>query len=660
MSRFFYARLAATNIRKNAKTYIPYILTCIFTVTMFYIMRSLAMNAGIKTLYGASTIAITMEMGSQICGFFAVIFLFYTNSFLMKRRKKEFGLFNILGMEKKHLARVIGIETLYIAAISLVIGILLGISLDKAIYLLLLKLLKLPATLGFYISTASICTTLILFGIIFLLIFLNSLRQIHLANPIELLKAGNVGEREPKSNWIITILGALCLGVGYYISLTTKDVTSAVILFFLAVILVIVGTYLLFTAGSVTLLKLLRKNKSYYYQTKHFISVSGMIYRMKQNAVGLASICILSTMVLVMISSTTSMIVGVDQVINSQCPYDIMMTLFDEKTEGNDKTIDIVRKTISEKGLQVETEVTYPYLNFLATQQDNRVTFATENLPNGTSYSSVFFIPLSAYNKYSGESKTLDKGQVLIYSEKETFKHETFQLYNEIFQVKERLKTMPDKELFVESIVDSHFVILSDTDELYQIYDRYKSDSNRNQLRLRVKYGCDFTGNKSEQAAISDDLLDDLIANEHQFSISFKTERIDTVMSMYGSLFFLGIFLGTLFIMATILIIYYKQISEGYDDKERFEIMQKVGMSHLEVKKAIRSQILTVFYLPLLAAGVHVIFAFPIIAKILAALYLTNVPLFITCTVACFLVFAVLYAIIYSITAKSYYKIVSR
>lgn len=660
MSRLFYAKLAANNIKKNAKTYIPYILTCIFTVAMFYIMRSLAMNAGIDTLYGGNSIGVTMELGSYVCGIFAVIFLFYTNSFLMKRRKKEFGLFNILGMEKKHLSRVIGIETLYITGISLVIGILVGISLDKVMYLLLLKLLGLPVTLGFYISTNTIITTLILFGVIFLLIFLNSLRQIHLTNPIELLKGGNVGEREPKSKWIMSVLGIICLGIGYYISLTTENPVAAVSVFFLAVILVIIGTYLLFTAGSVTLLKLLRKNKGYYYQTGHFISVSGMIYRMKQNAVGLASICVLSTMVLVMISSTTSMMVGVDQVINTQYPYDISMVLFDEESDENEETMEIVRNTVSENGLQVKSEVAFTNLYFSAVQKDNTFKAGSNDVSNIDSLRNVFFLPLSEYNKASGENKTLSKGQVLIYSNYETFQYETFQIYNEVYQVKERLKSIPDDGLFVGNVVASHFVILPDTDELYRLYDLYKSEIDRKLLAIKTNYGCNISGSKSEQSAIHDKLLDALHAVEQQFSLSYKADSIDNVMSMYGSLFFLGVFLGTLFIMATILIIYYKQISEGYDDKERFAIMQKVGMSHLEVKKAIRSQILTVFYLPLLAAGIHVVFAFPIITKLLAVLYLTNIPLFIGCTIACFLVFAGLYAIIYSITARSYYKIVSR
>ncbi len=299
MNNRFFLKLAASNIKKNSKTYIPYILTCIMTVTMFYIVKSLSMNPGLERMIGGDTLTSMMFFGSIIVGMFALIFLFYTNSFLVKRRKKEFGVFNILGMEKSHLAKTLAWENLYVTLISLAGGIIFGIALDKVMYLLILQVIGTDVTLGFFISGKAVLTTVLLFIGIFLLIFLNSVRQIQTSDPIELLKAGNTGEKEPKTKLLTAISGAVCIGIGYYIALTTENPLASLIMFFAAVMLVILGTYMLFTAGSIALLKMLRKNKKYYYKTKHFISISGMLYRMKQNAVGLANICILSTAVLV-------------------------------------------------------------------------------------------------------------------------------------------------------------------------------------------------------------------------------------------------------------------------------------------------------------------------------------------------------------------------
>ena len=284
MNKLFYPKLALTNIKKNSKTYIPFLLTCIITIALFYDICSLAGNSGLDSMPGAGEMRMMLILGTYVVGFFAIIFLFYTNSFLMKRRKKEFGLFNILGMEKRHVSLIIAYETLLTAVISLSLGFLIGISLDKLLFMAIGKMFDSNITLGFYISSSAIKTSLILFGLIFLFMYLNSVRQIKLANPIELLHSTEYGEKEPKSKWIMTILGIVCLSIGYYISLTTKNPITAMMLFFCAVILVIIGTYLLFTAGSVTLLKALKKNKGYFYKPNHFISVSGMIYRMKQNA----------------------------------------------------------------------------------------------------------------------------------------------------------------------------------------------------------------------------------------------------------------------------------------------------------------------------------------------------------------------------------------
>ncbi|TGY40580.1 ABC transporter permease [Clostridium sartagoforme] len=659
MNNVFYPKLAANNIKKNSKTYIPYILTCIFTAAMYYIIHSLSNNEGISTLIGSDTISITLGLGNNITAIFAIIFLFYTNSFLIKRRKKEFGLFNILGMEKKHLLRVIGYETLYIALISLTLGIAIGILFDKLMYLSVLKLMGIEISLGFYISWSSILSTIILFSIIFFIIFINSLRQVHLSNPIELLKSSNFGEKEPKTKWAMAILGFVCLGLGYYIALTTKDPVAAISLFFVAVILVIVGTYLVFTAGSIAFLKVLRKNKKYYYNFKHFTSVAGMIYRMKQNAVGLANICILSTMVLVMISSTSSMMMGMEDIINTRYPYDISIYSDGSDTNKNNLLVEEIDNIISREN--VEKEVSYAYLNFAGIKdKDKFLTNRNSNSVVVNDINNLIFITLEDYNKVALESKALEDGEVLLYSNRDKYEYDTINVFDKSYKIAERVDDFLGNGIISANVASSQFIVVKDMGELDDLYRAQKETFGENASEIDFMYGIDLKVDDNEKEAIYNNIIDTLNNKGFDFIGETKVGSRSSFVSLYGGLFFIGIFLGVLFIMATILIIYYKQISEGYDDKERFEIMQKVGMSNEEVQGSIRSQVLTVFFLPLITAGIHISFAFPFIVKILSMLNLTNTKLFILCTVVSFIIFALIYSVIYILTARAYYKIVRR
>lgn len=666
MNKLFYPKLAAGNIKKNGKTYIPYIFTSILTVAMFYIIRSLSLNEGISSLVGADSIAVTLSLGSWIVGIFAVVFLFYTNSFLMKQRKKELGLYSILGMEKKHIAKVIGLETVYIVIISFALGLGLGILLDKAMYLIILRIMDADAALGFYVSKRAALSAVALFSAIFLLIYLNSLRQIHFSKPIELLRSRSCGEKEPKAKWIIALLGLACLGGGYYLSVTTQNPVSAIMLFFLAVVLVIIGTYLVFTAGSIVFLKLLRKNKRYYYKTRHFISVSGMIYRMKQNAVGLANICILSTMVLVMISSTVSMQIGMEDIINHRYPFDIM--IYTDADENN-RTEDTAIKEIDKSGLTIKKQISYRYVNFSALRNGSvfEVREVDESdLEDFNNLNSLFIIPLADYNELTGSEKTLEDDEVFVYSNsRDKYEEKTLTVFDSTFRVKSLISDFPGDGIMSAYITSSHFVIVKDMDIVTDIFEKQKSIYKDNASEIKLCIGADVSGNEAEQTELVDNIsnaLSDYNSGEISYSymVDGKAGSEKSFSAVYGGLLFLGILLGSLFTMATILIIYYKQISEGYEDKERFEIMQKVGMTGAEVKQAIHSQILTVFFLPLITAGIHVVFAFPIISKILFLLNLYNTRLYIICTAGCFAVFALMYALIYSLTAKVYYKIVSR
>lgn len=661
MNKLFYPKLAVSNIAKNRRTYIPYILTATLTVTVFYLISSLSRNQGLNRLAGGDSIAALMSMGCWVVGIFALVFLFYTNSFLMKRRKKEFGLFNILGMEKKHLSRVIAYETLYMAIISLTVGILLGILLDKAMYLLIVRFLGADVPLGFYISLPSILTAVILFSCIFFLIFLNSMRQVHLTKPIELLQGGNVGEKEPRAKWFLAVLGLCCLVGGYTIAVVSENPVAAILNFFFAVILVIAGTYLCFTAGSVALLKLLRKNKRYYYKPTHFTSVSGMIYRMKQNAVGLANICILSTMVLVMLASTTSMMIGVEDIIRSRYPYDIVVYAFEAQPDRNEAIRSCADQLLREKGVDKEAEIAYTYLSFAAALDGT--SFRTENNDTLSALNNTYnliFIPLEDYNRVMGRDASLREGQVLLYSNRDGYKGDSLSVFDRKYEIKERLDDFVANGVIASNIASSHFIVVRDMDEINHLYEMQKQAFGDKASDIRFMYGFDMNCEEDIQTEVYRGLKDGLNEQEIRFTMDCKANSRTSFMSVYGGLFFIGIFLGALFVMATILIIYYKQISEGYDDKERFNIMQKVGMSHSEVKRSIHSQILTVFFLPLVTAGVHIVFAFPIISRILATLHLTDTGLYILCTVCCFLAFSLFYGLIYAVTAKAYYRIVSR
>ncbi|BCI60387.1 FtsX-like permease family protein [Solibaculum mannosilyticum] len=663
MSKFFYPKLAATNIKNNRKTYLPYLLTCIGTVTMFYMISSLSLNSGLKNLRGGAIVAEVLNLGTIVTGIFAVIFLFYTNSFLMKRRKKEFGLFNILGMEKKHISRVVLCETIYIILISLTVGLLLGVLLDKLLYLGLLNMLKQEATFGFEFSATAFLNTILLFVGIFLLIFLNSLRQIHLSKPIELLRGGEIGEKEPKTKWIMTILGLACLGLGYYISVMIEDPIAALMFFFVAVILVIFGTYFLFTAGSIALLKALRKNKKYYYKTKHFVSVSGMIYRMKQNAVGLANICILSTCILVMISTTLSLFLGMGDIVDDMYPRQILVSSYRDSAQVDSEVYQWTKRILDENGISPKNEIHYTgYLNFAAIESGDTFSLDDSNYYLGASNQKIrnlLFFTLDDYNKITGQDQVLGDHEVLFAHNRDAYPNDQFTLFDTTYSIKENLDDFPAKGMMASNVASSYFIVVKDADVITSLCEQQAAVYGKNSSQVKDYYAFDIADTEQDAVPFYEILLDSRTENTSYQQINCRSVEREEGFSLYGGFFFIGIFLGLLFTMATILIIYYKQISEGYDDKYRFEIMQKVGMSHSEVKKSIHSQVLTVFFLPLVTAGIHILFAFPVITRILSCFNLTNITLFAVCTLICFLVFSVLYALVYSLTAKVYYKIVS-
>ena len=656
----FYTHLAVNNIRKNGRTYLPYIFTCIITVMMFYLVKSLSLNPGLAEVRGAETVIYTMELGSNVIGLFACIFLFYTNSFLIKRRKKEFGLFNMLGMEKKHIALVLFLETFFTAFISLCLGLILGVALDKAMFLLITRAVGGGVTMGFFLSSKTFTATGLVFGILFLLIYIKSVFTIGTANPIALLHGGNVGEKEPKAKWFLALVGLVLTGIGYYMALTIQNPVAAVSFFFVAVILVIVGTYLLFTAGSITLLKLLRRNQRFYYRTKHFISVSGMIYRMKQNAVGLANICILSTMVLVMVSSTSCMMVGMEDLLHTRYPNDFGITSR-ETLSRSEEVFTKVDTLCEELDIPVTGKIQYSDITFTVGEQNgNFITDydAVNMLPDMESFRLLVFIPLSDYNTSTGENRTLGEKEMLFYSTRVKYPKDSMELFGKEFRITERLRKFFGNGIIQANFVSSYYCIVRDED-FFELARTVEEEVGEN-VPIYTYYGFDTSADEELQQKLLYGISDIISTFGLNGYLETRLNSRASFMSLYGGIFFLGISLGLLFIMATVLIIYYKQISEGYEDRERFVILQKVGMTQAEVKSAIHSQVLTVFFLPLIVAGIHVAVAFPLITLVLALMNMINVKLFLICTIVCFLIFVVMYVSIYSLTAKTYYKIVSR
>lgn len=628
---------------------------------MYYMVSSLSMNPNMMNMIGGDIMQQILSLGIYVITVFAVIFLFYTNSFLIKRRKREFGLFNILGMEKKHLSIVIALESMIVFLVSMVLGIGIGILLDKAFYLLIAKMLNASIALGFYISYQSIVNSIILFLIIFVLMYLFSLIQINLSNPIELLHGDQHGEKEPKTKWLLALIGLICLGTGYYMSVSIQDPVTAFAFFMVAVILVVIGTYMLFTAGSIVILKLLRKNKRYYYKTNHFISVSNMIYRMKQNAVGLGNICILSTMVLVMLSTTISLWVGMNDIIETRFPRDITVSINSVDSNQALYTIDDMNNAIEQAGIQTEDELVYRTLSVSAFNQGNTYTFGNENmsLQDISNVVVLYFITLDDYNRTEGTNVSLAPDEVLVFPSGKQFDHKTIDIASNTFKVKGILDSIKADSNYSANLQNSMFVVVDSMDTLFMIDDLQKQAYGDNASYIHTSY--DFNLSKSEEMSVKE-ATDALIANypgdTTYMMVDTQEGNYEDLLSLYASFLFIGIFLSFLFIMATVLIMYYKQITEGYEDKKRFEIMQKVGLDKREVKKTINSQVLTVFFLPLVVAAIHIVFAFPMIEKMLRLLYLDNTNLYIMTTVICFGVFALVYVLIYFLTSKVYYGIV--
>ena len=642
MNNFIYEKLAVTNLKNNRKTYIPYIFTGVLTVMMFYIIDALSRGKGITQ----NTLKICLQYATGVIIVFAVIFLFYTNSFLIKRRKKEIGVYNILGMGKRHIARMMAVETILTAGISILGGLVFGIIFGKLMYLLLLKILHNSVDMQFSVNGTAIVQTVILFAGIFLLTYLYNILQIQLVNPVELLHGGNQGEKEPKSRWLLVIVGVAALGNGYWIALTTEAPLEALLKFFVAVVCVIIGTYALFIAGSIVVLKILRKNKAYYYNPKHFTSVSGMIYRMKQNGAGLANICVLSTMVLVMVSTTVSLYAGMEDILDSRFPRDVSIVCNEADTNNEETLQRLIKEQCEKAGVKITDRVRYRYGSMNAVLKGNNLEKVEQYYPDNHFYY-VEMITQEEYNRIEKQNVSLKEQEILTYTTNGKCGKKQINIAGQNYQVKKELSEMTSQPKSTAEMYKTLYIVFANAEQI----ERIESFSYADKFNLK--------GDDGKQKETLEQIQNEFYEKFPDGTMESRMLSRSSFYELYGGLFFIGIYLGSMFIMATVLIIYYKQISEGYDDRERYQIMQKVGMSKKEVKRSIRSQFLSVFFLPLVVAVIHVAVAFKVMTKILGVLNLTNVSLFAVCTIITIAVFAVFYIIVYSITAKEYYRIVN-
>ncbi len=671
-----YLRLAWSNLKNSRQFYLPYVIAGMLSAMMFYTMCAIQGNDGLSKMRGGSSVQIVLYFGVVVVGVFVSIFLFYTNSFIMKRRKKELGVYNILGMEKIHIAKIMAWETVFSFLIAVGGGLITGIVFQKLLTMFLYRLTGLEAAIPFYISGWGCLHTAEMFGAIYVCILLYNLMQIRLSNPVELLHSGNTGEREPKTKIIQAVLGILCIVTGYYIAITTDNPVKAVSLFFVAVMLVIVGTYFLFNAGSIAFLKLLRKNKRYYYQTRHFTTVSGMIYRMKQNAVGLANICILSTMVLVVISMTVCMYAGIEDELKTQYPAELELIFYDPDGQQDAQTFnrmaDEIERVIKENGRVITGKQKGSYVGTAVAMTGNKITALDRSAMDFSNMYVLEIMTKDGFEEYMQETiPDIPDGSVAVMMDS-VYEQDTIVMGNTEYPVEQSMK-FPIRDAVSEFVGGSVILIVKDENALENMRKQLaametEAYGEERTVDLTYVMNFDMSGSGEEKIACAN-AVRERVSEWQNDETNPKTMRLDcNVISRAeghidyetsnGGLLFLGLFLGSMFLMITVLIIYYKQISEGYEDKERFAIMEKVGMSNEEVKATIRSQVRMVFFLPLATAACHLAAAYPMLKKLLALVSLYNGTLFAWCLAGTVLVFGLIYLAVFIITSKSYYKIV--
>jgi len=670
---FFYSKFALNNLVKNKRFIIPYVLSAIFTIMSFYILSSLAFGDNLNKLpNGIEATKQVLSFGIIVIAIFSTIFLFYTYSFLVKRRVKEFGLYSVLGMTKKQIAKILVLETIFIAVTTIVLGIVLGIIFDKLMLLVLLKLFSTGVSFGFSITPIAIVFSVLLFGGIFFLLLLYTVIKIARLRIVALLKDENKGEKEPKSRWILAIIGLALIGYGYYTAQTVQNPIKAITVFFFAVIAVIIGTYLVFMAVSITVLKIMKNNKNFYYKPKNFISVSGLLYRMKRNAVGLANICILSTMVLVTMGSTSALYAGMEKSYNERFPRQLMIAGYHSTSDKLKEIENNVKLSAKEAGTEVQDLVSYNSLPMVGRLIEDKFNFEANLGVDLANVRMVVVLQLKDYNKFANKNKTLESNEIFLHVDKKgEYNHQTISLNGLEYKVKEKLAEFPGTiGSDSANIMDTYYVIVKDNKEAEKIAAKLAEKYAELNKQDAAKRGISIeTGTPTLQNYVAFNIKDTTkeakviesfkkLEKQSGIEIEGKEENKITFRGVFASFLFIGVFISFIFVISQVVIMYYKQISEGYEDKGNFEIMRKVGITDKQIKQSIRSQVLLIFFSPLIIATLHTIVAYPFIEKILRLFLITDNSIFLQALAVTIVVFAIFYLIVYAITSKIYYRII--
>ena len=657
MPKSLYRKLSITILKNNKQSYIPFVLTCTGMVALYYIILALKSSKELKKLSGMGTLNNILTVVLFVVGIFALIFIFYTNSFLMKRRKNEFALYNMLGTQKKHLLKILAWENFYTALCSMTLGIFIGAVFYKIAESIFFNIIGVKIPASYMPDFVGIFATFRLFLIIFLIVYVNSAMQILFAKPINLLSSIKRGEAVPKVNLIYSVLGIVSLAIAYYLAATTKMPLKAMAIFFVAAVLVIIGTYICFVQVSILLLKILQKCKSFYYKTSHFTSISGLIFRIRQNAVGLANICILSTVVLVVVSAAVSFYAGGEDILRFRYPRNIVISADNDGEELRKVIDEKVRDLSSGMNITIANEYSFAYNSgFVSVSCENNLLefdrFTTDMTGEALmgSGGQIIMLAVDDIKKYI-DFALLEQGQIY-FSGGDKLECDELKIGDKLYKLN-RLENAGDI-LKQDQIVKNYYLIFPSKEEVIAVskvfdsgFDTVQSYIKAFDLECSSKAQLDFFNKLKEETKSQRAIYIESVENER---LSFRL--------VYGGMFFSGILLGIVFMIAVVLIIYYKQLVEGYEDKKRFEIMQKVGMSKKEIKQSIRSQIITVFFLPLILSGVHLCFAFPVLANLLKVLNMQNTRLFASVCVAVYMVFSLIYISVYMLTSKTYYSIV--
>ena len=654
-------KLAVSNLIKNRKLYYPFALAVLLAVTITYLFYSLTLNPNIGKIRGGETISMTLGLGMVIVTIASAIIVLYANSFVMKNRSKELGIYGMLGLEKRHLISMVFKELLIFGSLTLTAGLGLGALFDKLIFALLLKLMKMKVELVSTFQPIVFILVLIVFGAIFLgLIFINAFRIARM-NALQLSREKASGEKKGRFLGLQTILGLISLGAGYYLAITVENPLSAVLIFFVAVLLVIFGTYLLFNAGITVFLQILKKNKRYYYQPNNMISVSNLIFRMKKNAVGLATIAILSTMVLVTMSAATSIFKGSETFKKVMNPHDFGITGQNVEKEDINKLLD---QYASDKGLTVTKKEVLTYSSFGVANQEGTKLTIFEKGQNRVQPKTVFMVfDQKDYENMTGQKLALSGKEVGLFTKnKELQGQKELTLNDQTYTIKEEIK----KDFILEHVPNQYNILTSDYNYLVVPDLKAFLDQHPNSSIFNQYYGgMNVTASEAEQLKLADDyskFLDDFNReSSKEGSFIYGSNLADSSAQMsafFGGTFFIGIFLSIIFMVGTVLVIYYKQISEGYEDRERFIILQKVGLDQKQIKQTINKQVLTVFFLPLLFAFLHLAFAYHMLSLILKVIGVLDATMMLTVTLSICAIFLIVYVLIFMITSRSYRKIV--